>query len=45
MEIEDYSPKWLLERILKCGNNHGAALMYINQFQREIVKNNGLGMV
>jgi hypothetical protein len=37
-----YSPKWLLEKILSCGNQHGKALMYIIEFQNAIASDSDL---
>lgn len=37
MEIEKYSPKWLLKNILESGNQHGRALMFIVEFQNHLM--------
>jgi hypothetical protein len=37
MEIEKYSPKWLLKNILESGDQHGRALMFIVEFQNHLM--------
>lgn len=40
-----HSPKWLLEKILSCGNQHGKALMYIIEFQNALASDGDLASV
>jgi len=40
MKVEKHSPRWLLEKILDNANHPAKALLYIIEFQNELVKNN-----
>ena len=38
MITEDYSPKWLLEKILKNTDNPAKCMLFILEFQNELIK-------